>query len=430
MNTQRTSRFTPVAIAAIIATTGLLIAGPLNPPAGPIASTGKTTQEIFDKVGVSEPRIAINNTNTPGDANSLFRITQPGSYYLTGNITGVASKHGIEIAASNVSIDLSGFTVMGAASSLNGIQNDGLQTSIRISNGSVDGWGLSGISLRFGASGGEGMRISDVSVSGNHIDGISVPSLSVVTNCQALNTLLTTGAGIETGSDSIVTQCAVHFNNGYGIFVGTGSAVSHCIAATNATSGIYAMTGSTITNCSTRGNTGRGITALDGGVVINCSATLNGTDGIYAPQGDCVIQSCVAESNGDNGINVIGGSTISDCSSNTNGLEGIWAGTGCMILNNNCTANGQDPAGGAGIRVVGSRNRIEGNNCTFADYGIYVENAQNIILRNTCHTNTTNWQVIAGNKCLVVQGMISGTISGNAGGVSIGSTDPHANFTY
>jgi len=65
-------------------------AGPLNPPAGPITSTHKTLTEV-------EPRIPISSTTTPGDATSLYRISQPGSYYLTGNITGQAGKHGIYI---------------------------------------------------------------------------------------------------------------------------------------------------------------------------------------------------------------------------------------------------------------------------------------------------------------------------------------------
>ena len=51
--------------------------GPLAPP-GAAAPTTKTLDQV-------EPRIAINSTNTPGDADSLYKITQPGSSYLTGN---------------------------------------------------------------------------------------------------------------------------------------------------------------------------------------------------------------------------------------------------------------------------------------------------------------------------------------------------------
>lgn len=51
-----------------------------------------------------EPRTPIGPDTTPGDNDStpsLYKITQPGSYYLTGPITGVADKIGIETAASN-----------------------------------------------------------------------------------------------------------------------------------------------------------------------------------------------------------------------------------------------------------------------------------------------------------------------------------------
>ena len=71
-------RLAIAALAAMLAT--IVLAGPLTPPAGPVAPTPGP-----------EPRIPINATNTPGDADSLFRITQPGSYYLTGNLLGASA---------------------------------------------------------------------------------------------------------------------------------------------------------------------------------------------------------------------------------------------------------------------------------------------------------------------------------------------------
>src|SRR5690606_18106937 len=90
---------------------GAAVAGPLNPPAGPVAPTHKTLTEV-------EPRTPINAANTPGDADSVYRIFQPGSYYLTGNIVGQAGKRGIEIASSNVTLDLNGFALQGVPGSL------------------------------------------------------------------------------------------------------------------------------------------------------------------------------------------------------------------------------------------------------------------------------------------------------------------------
>lgn len=67
--------------------------------------THKTLTEV-------EPRIAISATNTPGDADSLFKITAPSSYHPTGSITG---RHGIEIVASGVTLDLNGFDLVGSS---------------------------------------------------------------------------------------------------------------------------------------------------------------------------------------------------------------------------------------------------------------------------------------------------------------------------
>src|SRR4051794_28495446 len=87
--------------------------GSLTPPGAP-APTMKTLDQL-------EPRVPVSATTTPGDATSVFKITQPGSYYLTGNITGASGKHGTFIAAGNVTLDLMGFELVGVAGSLDGI---------------------------------------------------------------------------------------------------------------------------------------------------------------------------------------------------------------------------------------------------------------------------------------------------------------------
>ena len=78
--------------ALLLTLGGVAMGGPLTPPAGPVASSMKPLSEV-------EPRIAVSAANTPGDGANLFRITQPGSYYLTGNVAGVAGKNGISIEA-------------------------------------------------------------------------------------------------------------------------------------------------------------------------------------------------------------------------------------------------------------------------------------------------------------------------------------------
>lgn len=74
----------------------------IAPPTGPIAESGRFGT-----------RIEINSQNTPGDANSVYRITTPGSYELTANVAVAAGITGIEIASSDVTIDLNGYAIQG-----------------------------------------------------------------------------------------------------------------------------------------------------------------------------------------------------------------------------------------------------------------------------------------------------------------------------
>ncbi len=336
MTTQsRFDRFAPAAVGVIFATSGLLFAGPLTPPPGAIVGTHKTLTEV-------EPRIAINATNTPGNATALFRITQPGSYYLAGNVTGVAGRHGIEIVASGVTLDLNGFDLIGVAGSLDGVfASTAGMVNITVKNGSARGWGGYGVNLfNFGNN----TLIADVTANNNG------------------------SVGIGGGFGGIVSRCASYANVGNGIQAGTVSTVTECSSYTNQASGITVAAGSIVSNCSTR----------------------------------------------------------------FNGLDGIVAFRGCLIKDNTCASNG-NVGSGAGIHVTDVDNRIEGNNCTQADRGIDVDAAGNIIVRNTCSGNTTNWDIVAGNTYgpIVAAGTNAAATVGNGGFSStLGSTDPHANFSY
>ncbi|MEZ6164179.1 MAG: hypothetical protein R3B67_07050 [Phycisphaerales bacterium] len=127
------TRLCPVAVLVL---SGSTLAGPLIPPVGPIASTMRTLQQV-------EPRMPIGLDTTPGDANSTFKITQPGSYYLTGNIVGVVGKSGIEIAASGVTIDLGGFNLSGNGPSVvtHGINYSVASlNSVTLLNGTISNW--------------------------------------------------------------------------------------------------------------------------------------------------------------------------------------------------------------------------------------------------------------------------------------------------
>lgn len=354
MSRTRRSVKTRLAPLALVILTGGAIAGPLNPPAGPVTSTMKTMTEV-------EPRIAINATNTPGDSDSLFRIIQPGSYYLTGNIQGVAGKHGIEVFARNVTIDLNGFAVGGDLGTLNGVFVPPQANSVTIRNGFVSNWGGHGIDA-FGAN-------------NCRIDGINASR-----------------------------------NTGDAIRAGVGARILNCQAFENSANGIVISGSGMISGCWAEDHTGTGIVAGQ----------------------QCMVLQCTAVANDVRGISVDLGSTVQGCVARANGIDGVSCTSSCVILNNALTQNGLLATDGAGVYVTGVDNRIESNNCVGADLGVDVDAPGNIIIKNTCSGNTTNWSIVAGNAVAPIVNATNNAlpINGNTYTGGLGSTDSNANFTF
>lgn len=410
---------------------GKASAGPLDPPPGPVAPTPGP-----------EPRIAINQTNTPGTATALFRITQPGSYYLNADLAGVAGRHGIEIASNNVTIDLMGFELVGVPGSLDGISSNGnLIRTVTISNGAVRDWGQHGVSLV-----GFFHRATGLFVSGCGESGLNLALNATIEGCRASacgargmkagdNAVLractahtNTQTGIEAGEGALIESCLSQGNAEEGFQIGVGSVVRSCVGKDNAASNFSVRSGSTITDCSATGSTGGSGFEVQFVTLVGCVASDNAMNGIDTTNG-AVVTGCLAFSNASDGIRVGASSIATECQSNFNGGAGIDAGSGCSIARNQCTYNL-----GAGIETLGSGTRIEDNAC--ADNAIGIKAALGgtvggaIIIRNTCHSNSLrNWDIAAGCKCLVVNGTNAGAIQGNSGGVSPGSTDPNANYT-
>ena len=417
-------------LGAVASLAGLFIAysawaGPLDPPAGPVTSTYKTLTEV-------EPRTAINTTNTPGDADSLFKITQPGSYYLTGNITGVAGRHGVEIAASGVTLDLMGFDLSGLPASLDGVSATVSNlTNITVRNGSVRAWGDEGVDL--GTNSADNSAVIDVRASGNAGSGILAHTGCTITGCTAYDN---GGNGITTDNGCTISNCTASFNTANGISTGNTCTITGCSAYANGGNGISTNSVCTITGCSASQNSGDGI-LISSGTINNCMAWGNDGNGISAG-GSATITSCHSIANQANGISAGSGCTISNNSVRASNLNGIAVTGDCLVLANACSVNGFPGIGGgigdgAGIHATGADNRIEGNNCTDADRGIDVDVAGNIIIRNTCSGNTINWSIAIGNSFgpIVVAGTNAAVVNTNgAVAGNLGSTDPNANFSY
>ena len=391
---RRAGHLAPLALIAALAAAPLL-AGPVAPPAGAVGPTMKTLAEV-------EPRTAINATNTPGDADSLYRITQPGSYYLTGNITGASGKRGIEIASNNVTIDLGGFTLTGVSGSLSGISVESVsfdRTVVR--NGTVIAWPGGGVSVN------NSSRLTGLTVYGNGIAGLRAGTNAYIESCTAKSNA---GGGIEVSDDSIVRSCITSNNGNIGIFATSSCRVEQSVSSFNGDFGISIGNMSVASGCTADDNAGDGIVTSDQASVIDCSVSTNAGAGINAAFGVLVAR----------------------CTAYVNTGAGIRAGSGCRVESNNCRFNGAGAGLQAGILIHAntSRTLVLNNTCTGNDYGIKVEGTLCLIKGNTVTSSTTsNFEIVANNRVATILTLpLSGAISGNVGGSTI--SDPDANYAY
>lgn len=210
-------------------------AGPLDPPPGPITGSMKTINE-------AEPRIPINSTNTPGTASCLFRITQPGSYYLTSSHTGVPGKNGIEIEVpmgGGVTVDFRGHELVGVAGSLHGVTVSGEAIKfwiLALRDGSVRQWGQDGINL----PGKLAVVVEGMSVGSNLDDGIEVGSGARIHGC-TVSTNMGRGINSTAGLGVIIEDTGIADNGGLGIALGSMSTVRNCALYDNLAGGVQSF---------------------------------------------------------------------------------------------------------------------------------------------------------------------------------------------
>lgn len=406
-----------VSAATMLATTGIFVysawAGPLTPPPGPVTGTYKTLSEV-------EPRTAISGTNTPGDADSLFKITQPGSYYLTGNITGVSGKHGVKIAVGangpSVTIDLMGFELAGVPGSLDGISATVANTrNIAIRNGTVRAWGGDGIDV----SNSQNNSLVDLRVQSNGARGISGSAFNTITGCAAQ---FNGQEGIRTMDASTLADCTANFNTGHGFSVFFGSTMTRCAANFNGGHGISADQACIITACGTFQNSADGIRVTSDCTISACTARVNAGNGIHAGLGSTV-SGCTVSNNA-LGITTGGDGTITGCTVNDNSTNGISInGSNSQVTDNVCTGNG-DGGIGSGIYTNGNSNRIAGNTVTRADFGIFLDGAitGNVVVGNVARGNTTNYSNPA-------SGNFIGTLIGTSGAMNT-ATNSLVNISF
>jgi hypothetical protein len=383
-----------IASSMLTAGTAAALAGDLNPPAGPVGPTMKSLTQV-------EPRTAVSAATTPGDADSVFRIASPGSYYLTDEVLVLPGKMGIEIASSEVTLDLNGFRIGGFAGSLAGVGTVGSYRNLLVRNGTIENCG-------------EGINVDPVNV---EISGCRVEDL-MIQDCD--------GMALRVGS-GVVVERVIALKNGGGIATGPNAVVSACTSTANG-GGIGVGADSVVRNCVASGNNGIGFQGIHA-VFVECTASNNGSDGFSALQS--VMRSCLARFNGAAGFKGGIGAHIEGCIANTNVQEGIRITGMSLVKNNVCIDNGAGAA--ANILDTDGWSRIEDNVCINGGVGIKALGTHSVIVRNTCRSNTINWSIAANNVYgPIIDHSNSATpaVNGNAAAGTLATTDPNANFTH
>lgn len=436
--------------------------GSLTPPGAP----GPTMKSLDQ---IASQGTALSTVNTPGDASNHFIISQPGSYYLTGNLVA-AETNAIRITAAGVTIDLNGFQV----STTNATPGDGV--SVRpgadhcvIKNGSILGF-AQGIDTTTQAA--KNCHFLDIGVSGCTNWGIRAGEGAVLESCRAhdcsgASAALGAGIGstlrdctashnttvnaIQALSASTLINCTASNNTGTNaISTGDHSALSNCAATANTvTNAINTGNACSLMNCSASSNTAvSGISTQTACALMNCSASFNtsnaATSAGFTVTVACTITNCVAMGNTTTagtatnstgiGFNVSDGSTVEGCISGSNHGDGIRVTAACIVSHNSCRQNGiGGGADGAGIHSTAIANSIERNFVFNNTRGVEVSSTGSVIIGNTATANGTAYVIAASNRygpILDISASGTAAVNGSSAASTLTTTDPWANFTH
>jgi hypothetical protein len=347
-----------VVVAIAITGGAIATAGPLTPPAGPPAPTGKTLTEV-------EPRIPVNAETAPPDLGpdpSQFTIVESGSYYLTGNVAGVDGKTTISITASNVTLDLNGFTVsgpteVGQSAGLAAIYIDNPNVVVR--NGLVadsQGHGIVG--------GAVGITIEDVAVC--DVDGVGITLSGEPAMVRRCIVSEADEGGIKIIFGGSVIECGVFETAQFGISVVDGR-IEQCWVKSVILGPAYAIAGSTLLESLASEVGQQGVIAVGGSTVRNCSFIGFGFAGIELGRAagggnapNFAIANLVEGGGSEDGAivvrsagNRVEGNMIANESAGLGfGIRTNGAGGGNIVINNSvrgaATAYDLDPADAAG----------------------------------------------------------------------------------
>jgi parallel beta-helix repeat protein len=390
MNTESIIRLVMLALASFTASPGVLAQGPLTPPGAP-APTMKTLDQL-------EPRTPISSLP--------FTINAPGSYYVTGNLTGPAGQHGITVDADNVTLDLGGFELVGPGSgTFSAVRVNTFRANATVRHGSARGWLGSAIAAVSVNS--TEFRVEDVRVFNAGGTGIVLGNNGEASHCAARGCVF---GGISGGNNCHVTACiAIGTTTGRGITVGTDGVIADCTASSNSSDGIQTGESSTVSNCTAANNSAAGFNLASEATVRGCTARFNTTNG-FVGANNIRLSDCSAAFSGSHGFSFAVAASLHGCTSSFNGINGFQLSDGATV--HNCTAQGNNDSG-ISIAKAGTVTGCTANG-NFGTYGIALENGctvSNCTVNNNTSSAVLSAGIVTGPQCHVSHCVVSGTKS-------------------
>lgn len=246
-------------------------------PARPSHVFGLTALLVLLGAAPALGQTAINQTKATNGLGGCdapgFPITicKSGSYKLTGNLTvSNADTTAIQITASNVTLDLDGFAILGPTACSGdppscsptgiglGIHATATTSNVRVLNGTIRGMGAHGIQLE-----GRDHRIQRVHAATNGGTGLAAHVGSIVAD----NTSVLNGStGIYADVGSTIAGNAVHQNGGHGIVAEPGSLLIHNAVMVNGGAGLFLGVNVNYSQNAVTENRGGGVSGgIDGG---------------------------------------------------------------------------------------------------------------------------------------------------------------------
>ncbi len=353
----------------------IVTAGNLTPPGGPVAPTMKSLDQI-------EPRTPLSQLTAPGDAGAQFVISQPGSYYVTSNISGVSGKHCIKLGTDGITLDLNGFALIGVAGSLSGVDINSDRATVR--NGTIHNFNI-GIDAYEAA----GARFQSLTVTSAVNQCFRASVSASLENCMAQYGTI----GFDVFESAMLTNCTSRYASLYGFEVEGGCTLINCTAVT-AEIGFYLRGPSVLTNCTSQNNASDGFRALESSVLTDCAAFENDGAG-FSGTARCRFTRCNSRNN-QFGFYLTEANAVVECTATANSSNGVRIGGNAnTVERSTCHENGA-----AGINIAtGVANSIDSNLLTYnGTSGLFITTGDNISTRNRARGNSTTNYTFGGNN--------------------------------